>query len=109
MDDGYVQSLATSSPFPVFKGVVSLSEIEWRVLEVFSKQAIRSPFRFKDGSGSTVYAKFQKPPVPRSQRLKGFHSDGVAIETTYEVEIVLGDETDLITRSKKEGVIFKED
>ena len=99
MDSGHVHRRPKSSPFPVFKGTVVLSEAEKSALDQFCKASVGRHFSFSNPrTGATVYATLMQVPFVRSTHIV------VGAETTYKVELVVRDTTDLIERALEHGV-----
>lgn len=90
MDDGLMRR-EKSSPIPIFKGTVTMSELDRSLLNEFYKASHGRHFSFVDPqTKATVYATFAQPPRDHRTTIQ------VGSHTTYEVEIVLVNTTSLI-------------
>lgn len=99
-DSGHVRRRPKTSPFPVFKGTVVLNESPKVALDQFFQLNAGRHFAFSNPrTGATAYATFSKAPFVRSTRIV------VGAGTTYEIELVLRDTTDLIERALEQGVV----
>ena len=93
-DSGHVRRRPTTTRFPIFQGTAVLSEAEMSALDEIFKATLGSHFSFRNRrTGAMVYATFMRAPLVRSKQIV------VGSHTTYEVDIVLRDNTDLIQRS----------
>lgn len=107
MDSGDVVRRAINSPFPVFRGTLSLNEHEYRLLEAFFHTVMGQQtrhFSFDDPrTGETVYAAFMERPALKkhTSTLRSSSPDW----TNYEVEILLRDTTDMVNEALKHGVV----
>ena len=100
MDSGHVRRRPTTTPFPVFQGTVALREAEKAALDQFFEARVGRHFSFKNPcTEATVYATFMRAPFVRSTQLV------VGSDTTYEVELVLRDTTNLIEPALEHGVV----
>ena len=91
MDDGSIKRRPVTSPIPVLTGTVSMTAAEKRLLQSFFDAARGHHFSFEDPkSKALAYATFVKPPFDRSTHIL------VGSRTTYDVDIVLKDTTELI-------------
>lgn len=100
MESGHVHRRPKTSPFPIFKGTAILDQTAKAVLDRFFQLSMTRHFSFTNPrTGATVYATFYEAPFLRSTHI------AVGADTTYEVEFVLRDTTDLIERALKQGAI----
>lgn len=105
MDDGFVSRRPATTPTPIFKGIVSLSQAEETALMEFfyASQGHHLSFRYPK-TESQVYVTFMKAPFNRKQTITIGSS-----HTTHdvEVEIVLRDNTTLIEEAVSHGIVSR--
>ena len=88
----------TTTPYPVFKGTVSLSQVKKTALDEFFNIGQRHHFSFEEkDSQAKVYATFKEKPFVKAQRIIDSH-------VSYDVIIVLKDTTGMIENALAHGV-----
>ena len=100
MDDGHVHRRPKTSPFPIFEGTVVLSKAEKTALDEFYEASRGRHCSFSNPrTGAAVYAAFMQVPFVRSTHIvAGAH-------TSFEVEFILRDTTDLIQRTLEHSIV----
>ena len=99
-DSGHVRRRPTTTPFPIFRGTAILSEAEMTALDELFEATLGRHFSFRNPrTGAMVYATFMRAPFVRSTQIV------VGSDTTYQVDLVLRDTTDVIQRSLANSVI----
>ena len=110
-DSGHVMTRPKTSPFRVYKGTVSLSEADYRALNAFAGICLRGRHHFSFGhphTGKKTYGVFNPAPVLRRSRTSSsFGAVRYTMKPTssYELEIVIRDTTELVKKALQHGVV----
>lgn len=107
-DSGDVARHATSTPFPILRAFVQLSEVDWMTLQSMVAQPRGTHFSIVDFStGEERFVTFLEPPnLIKSSKSYTVDSQTTASSATYDVEFVLQDRTKTINEAKSAGVKF---